>query len=78
MGATTTSSTTPRPNARQHARAQRVQEIRDAARVRAIFGQAALYERVDGGCEIIFKGQRFSAATLDAAIDAAQGVGANT
>lgn len=71
-------STTPRLNARQRARAQRVQEIRDATRVRAIFGQAALYGRVNGGCEIIFKGQWFSAATLDAAIDAAQGVGVHT
>ena len=69
---TTTTSSTPRGNARQRARAERVQHIRDAARVRRALSQAALYDHVDGMHVVIFQGQRFRGPTVNAAIQAAQ------
>lgn len=69
---TTTTSTTPRGNARQRARAERVRQIRDGARVRQELSQGTLYEFAGGEHIVIFRGERYRGPTIDAAIQAAQ------
>ena len=51
----------------------RIQNIVDGAAVREHLGQDALHERLpDGSHEVVFRGQRFTAPTVDAAIAAAR------
>ncbi|MFH1922714.1 MAG: hypothetical protein ABIP48_22855 [Planctomycetota bacterium] len=69
---TTTRSATAAGNGRA-TRAERIREIVDAAHVRQHLGQGVLYCRLaDGQHVVIFRGERFVGATVDAAIAAAR------
>ena len=68
----TTATRIQSPVPRHEAQRKRVQAIRDGARVRKALGQAALYRARPGGAhEVTWRGQVFTADTVDEAIDEA-------
>ncbi len=72
---TMTASTVPTPAAtRTHAdRQERIAAILDAAQARRCLGQAARHCRLpDGRHEVVLRGERFVASTLERVIDQAR------